>query len=192
MIALENEITQELARELLDYNPETGVFTWRTRDLSWFNRPIDYKAWNARYAGKRAGGEKSEQFGYTRRYIGIFGTLYYEHRIAWIWMLGSLVPEQIDHINRVATDNRWINLRASNNAENHRNVSRNMLNTSGYSGVGWHERAGKWRARVKLLGKEHHLGIYDDIEDAVEAVRAFRALHEFDPRHGDSPAHYHQ
>ncbi|MCO7217591.1 HNH endonuclease [Halomonas sp. OfavH-34-E] len=189
---MKNEITQDLVRELLDYNPKTGAFLWRPRDLSWFKRPVDCKAWNARYAGKRAGGQKSEQFGYTRRYIAIFGVLHYEHRVAWIWMKGSPVPEQIDHINRDATDNRWINLRASNNADNHRNLSRNMVNTSGITGVGWHERAGKWRARVKLRGQEYHLGIYDAMEDAAEAVRAFRALHGFDPSHGSSLAHYHQ
>lgn len=192
VVALKTEITQELVRELLDYNPKSGIFTWKKRKNSFFNKPIDCKAWNCRNAGKRAGGEKTESSGYRRRYIGIFGVLYYEHRIAWIWMTGCEPPEQIDHINRDATDNRWSNLRASNNPENHRNLSMSICNKSGITGVSWHKPAGKWRARVKVLGVERHLGLYEDIEMARSAVMDFYKENNFFPGHGKDLAYYHQ
>lgn len=42
-------------------------------------------------------------------------------------------------------------------------------NTSGYKGVCWHKKAGKWRAQIKFKGKQYHLGLYEDIELAAEA-----------------------
>lgn len=44
-----------------------------------------------------------------------------------------------------------------------------ITNTSGYKGVCWHKKAGKWRAYITFKGKQYHLGIYQGIELAVKA-----------------------
>lgn len=45
-------------------------------------------------------------------------------------------------------------------------VQRN--NTSGYTGVIWHSRIGKWTARITFKGKTYNLGYFDDVEKAIE------------------------
>ena len=44
------ELTQELLKTLLDYNPDTGVFTWKERPLSMFKTEMAGKTWNKRFA----------------------------------------------------------------------------------------------------------------------------------------------
>jgi hypothetical protein len=52
--------------------------------------------------------------------------------------------------------------------------------TSEYRGVSWVKSSSKWKAQIQLTGKKHHLGCFDDEE---EAARAFdRAARE---HHGD-------
>ena len=49
------ELTQEIMRELLDYDKETGVFVWKVRERHWFNSEQGFKGWNNRFAGTVAG-----------------------------------------------------------------------------------------------------------------------------------------
>jgi hypothetical protein len=186
------EITPEIVRELLHYDPETGIFTWRRRDRKWFATGRGWSKWNTRYAGKAAGSIATRKStGYQYRRIGIFDRDYIAHRLAWLYMVGDPIPEQIDHRNRDATDNRWENIRASDALANMHNQSRNKRNTSGASGVSWHAQGRKWCARCSLGGKYHHLGLFKDIEEASAAVQEFRLANGFDPAHGAEPAHYH-
>lgn len=185
-------ITYEVVRELLDYDPETGIFTWRNRDRRWFSSKRGWMTWNARYEGKRAGTVwTSPDGGYQRREMTLNYQRIKEHRAAWMWMKGAPAPTQLDHINRDATDNRWANLRASSNAENCRNLSKRRNNTSGVTGVSWSKVAGKWAARCRGDSRYQSLGYFDDISEAAAAVQEFRARHGFDPAHGAEPAHYH-
>ncbi len=48
------ELTQETVRELLDYDPDTGLLTWKERDVKWFKNEHASKVWNAKYANKEA------------------------------------------------------------------------------------------------------------------------------------------
>lgn len=79
--------------------------------------------------------------------------------------------EYVDHINGNFDDYRKINLRICNNAENNRNRGLQKNNTSGYPGVGWAKREQKWRARIKVNGKEKHLGFFDDKNAAIAAKK---------------------
>lgn len=184
-------ITPEIVRELLHYDPETGIFTWRERGRHWFQSYRSYRSWNGKNTGKRAGYTHTDQSGYQCRCIQFLGNPTHEHRLAWLWMTDEPLPCQIDHENRIATDNRWSNLRAADFTTNARNASMNRTNTSGYAGVSWVKRLGKWKAYCGLDGKPRYLGVYSDINDAAQAVADFRAKHGFDPGHGKEVAHYH-
>lgn len=192
VIALKNEITQELARELLDYDPDTGVLTWRQRPREMFSRHQDWATWNKRFSGARAGWVTTDaRWGYQARSIGILGRKMLEHRVVWVWMTGDVPPEQIDHENRDATDNRWSNLRASNSIANGHNQSKRKSNKSGYTGVSWEARSGKWRAQCRNGGNSKHLGYFEDPCLAYLAVLEFREKNGFNVSHGRDVAKYH-
>lgn len=120
-------ITREKLHHLLDYDPASGVFT---RKVS--------KSSNAQ-VGQVAG--SVDKRGYI--VIRIDGELYKAHRLAHLYMTGEFPPDQIDHINRIKSDNRWKNLRLANGSQNQMNSTRND-NTSGKKGVHWHKQSGKW------------------------------------------------
>jgi hypothetical protein len=80
MIAL----TQEIVRELLDYDRSTRMFTWRHRDRSYFKEDRLWRRWNTRYEGRRAFTTRRGQY----RVTCILGHVYYAHRIARIWLTG--------------------------------------------------------------------------------------------------------
>ena len=75
----------------------------------------------------------------------------------------------IDHINNDPSDNRWKNLRPATKSQNQMNVKRIKSNTSGHKGVTWSKASQKWRASIKANGKQFHLGVFEQIEDAVRA-----------------------
>ena len=47
------KLTAEIARQLLDYDPETGELTWKPRGSHWFASESAFKSWNTKYAGKK-------------------------------------------------------------------------------------------------------------------------------------------
>jgi hypothetical protein len=156
--------TTEELRELLDYDPETGLFTWKVQTGS---RAL---------VGDVAGGLNSESY----RQIMIKGVYYKAHRLAWYYHYGVEPREQIDHINGVRGDNRISNLREATHQENRRNSSKRSDNTSGYKGVYWSTASQKFRAECRVNGKKHSLGYHDTAEEAHEAYAAFTKEH-----HGD-------
>jgi hypothetical protein len=87
-------------------------------------------------------------------------------RLAWLYMTGEWPKDIVDHINGVRDDDRWENLRAATQGQNCLNTARRSDNTSGVKGVGWNTRLGKWHARVKIGGQQHHCGYLDNLEDA--------------------------
>lgn len=95
------------------------------------------------------------------------GTKYWLHR----YLMNASAGEYVDHINGNFDDYRKHNLRICNNAENNRNRGLQRNNTSGYPGVGWVKREQKWRARIKVDGKEKYLGLFDNIDDAINAKK---------------------
>lgn len=92
--------------------------------------------------------------------------------------LGLTVGDErhADHINRDRLDNRSVNLRAvlpCHNAQNRRV----RPHSSRHRGVDWHEARGRWRARGKLNGVQHHLGYFDDEDQAGRVAAEWRAEH---------------
>ncbi|MFP9167093.1 HNH endonuclease signature motif containing protein, partial [Enterococcus faecalis] len=82
-------------------------------------------------------------------------------------MTGKL-PEEVDHINRIRSDNRWVNLRESNRQENSRN--RKSTSNSGYLGVSWSTKAQKWQVMVRNSTGNNIFGGYFNYEDLESAV----------------------
>lgn len=151
-----------ILREILSYDEATGEFRWRED----FSRKVK--------AGDRAGAV-SEQ-GYVR--IGIWGTQYRAHRLAWLYVHGEWPPQQIDHINNDRRDNRISNLRLATseiNAQNRRTALPG--NSSGLLGV---SASGKrYVASISHMGKNNYLGRFDDPAEAHAAyVKAKRQLHK--------------
>jgi hypothetical protein len=150
-------LTQERLKELLDYDPETGVFVWRVS-----------RQRNKIKAGTPAGALCNK--GYRR--IQILGKQYLAHRIAWLYVHGCWPKKQIDHIDRVKDNNGIINLRDVSAEENGWNHPKHKDNTSGYTGVHWHKRNKKWEAKIRQAGKRIYLGSFDTPEEAHTAYLA--------------------
>src|ERR1017187_4987511 len=135
-------ITQDYLKSRLNYDPETGVFRWKLKR-------------GCRAAGQVAGCTKDDKDGWPYIVIRVNNHLYYAHRLAFFYMTGRY-PDRADHRNGDTLDNRWRNLREATNAQNAMNSKTANNNTSGHKGVDWHKRAGKWRARIKLEGREKY------------------------------------
>jgi len=156
-------LTQSRLKELLDYNPDTGIWTWKVDRLP------------GAKAGDRAGRINSK-WGY--RYICVDKTQYQSSRLVCLYMTGEWPKQQMDHKNRDPNDDRWENLRdvsASINQCN-RGIPRN--NKSGSKGVVWHKGKNKWMAQIRLNRKNIYLGIYEHKHDAIMArLKAEKEYH---------------
>lgn len=84
-------------------------------------------------------------------------------------ILGAMPGEEVDHINGDTLDNRRCNLRIATRAENLRNRKGNARGTSHFKGVHLHRKSGKWRASIRVSGKEKSLGLFALEEEAARA-----------------------
>ena len=115
--------------------------------------------------------------GYTT--IKIDGRIHRAHRLAWLHVHGEWPNDQLDHINGSRSDNRLANLRAASHSENQHNQRKPRSdNKSGFLGV--FPYRGKFRAMIRIDGKQRSLGDFSTPEAAHEAyLKAKRALHPF-------------
>jgi len=161
---------EELRRrimEVLEYDPETGLFRWKIR------RSNCKKGWFKGYVTKE---------GYA--IIGFAGKLHKAHRLAWLISKGDFPEEDIDHENQDRSDNRIENLREANDALNMKNKSMYSRNKSGATGVTFHSRTGKWQADIYVNGRTIYLGLFSEIERAIAVRKAAQVEHGFHPNHG--------
>ena len=91
------------------------------------------------------------------------------HRVAWLLNYGDFPKSELDHINRDRTDNRIENLRTIKKSENPVNCSVYSNNKSGYKGILWLERLQKWQVNVQYKNKNHYIGVFKNIDDAILA-----------------------
>lgn len=159
-----NNIDSTTLREVLKYDPMTGIFTW--------NKKMSSRA----LAGNPAGCIRN---GYVT--IDLFGKRYQAHRLAMIYTYGHCDSKDVDHINGIKNDNRIENLRFATRSENKQNrLTTQPNNKSGYTGVDWHKYSNGWRATITTMRKQKHLGIFATPEEAYAAyVEAKRQLHPF-------------
>jgi len=178
-----DKISQSQIKEVLRYDPETGVFTWRPRKTEQFgglNPSRDMKKWNACYANTTAGGVGSAGY----RFITVYDIPYLASRLACLHMTGSFPDDCMDHINHIKDDDRWCNLREVTRAENNRNLAMRKSNKSGVTGVHWYSPSQVWRANIRIKGKLKHLGCFADIKNAAAARKIAERKYGFHENHG--------
>ena len=183
------ELTAEIARELLTYNPDTGKLYWKERPVKYFKNPNYTKSWNTKWVGKEA--LTTISYRKTGKISGLHGGFFYKdflaHRIAWLIYYGEWPKNQIDHINQDPTDNRIENLRDVTQLENLKNQALRSTNKSGYTGVDFEKSKQKYRVRVQSKPYiTKHIGYYDTIEEAVAARAVANINYNFHPNHGNS------
>lgn len=142
-----NILNQKLLLELFEY--KDGHLYWKK------NANSSVKT------GDKAGSIRND--GYWR--IGINGKAHTAHRTIFLYHHGFL-PQNIDHINGIKTDNRIENLRAATNSQNQCNAKINTKNKSGIKGVCWNKKAKKWVVYLYINGKYKDFGKYFDINVA--------------------------
>lgn len=156
-------LTHERLKELLDYDPETGVFMWRS-GTGGKGRP---------FASRRAGTFNTE--GYLR--IQVDGKFYQGSYLAWLYMTGETPTDQIDHKDKNTSNDAWGNLRLATQAQNKANSGVYKNNKLGIKGVRIH-RNGRYEARLRVDGELKYLGCYRALEEA-KAVYDAAAQHAF-------------
>ncbi len=156
------DIDSTLLREILNYDPETGLFTWKKRIA------------DKTIIGKVAGCA-------TDRYVSIriYGILYYAHRLVFTYIYGKCESPEIDHINGNKKDNRLSNLRLATTSQNKQNLCKpQSSNTTGYLGVSRREKG--FAAKISLLGNHKFIGLFETPEEAHQAyIEAKREFHPF-------------
>ena len=157
----EPELTAERLREILHYDPETGIFTYR-------------RSRGPHETGDIVGhiSRKSTHQGGGYRVIAVEGREYGAHRLAWLYVHGEFPKGQIDHRNLIRDDNRITNLRPATRSQNVANRGIQSNNTSGMKGVSWHKAAKRWVACIQQEGVYRYLGLFDTKEQAHTAYRA--------------------
>jgi len=175
------KITQEIVNELLSYDRATGTLYWKKRDQKYFPTWQSSQCWNGAWPGKPALNALDKK-GY--RVGSIFDKDYKAHRIIWLMHFGYL-PDQIDHINGIKSDNRVENLREVTNHENHKNMGVQKNSRSGITGVHWLKREQLYRAKINVSGKEIVLGYFKNFEEAVKIRKQAEIEYKFHPNHGD-------
>jgi len=156
-------LDQEELKKLVHYDQETGIMLWKSREETCFQ----LKAWNIKHAGKRVGVEDTR--GHLRTKLRGYKRTYSIHRLAWLYVYGSFPEGQLDHINRIKTDNRIDNLRISDDTLNQHNIEMWSNNTSGVKGVHWDKSNKKWMVKIRWRGERLYLGSFENLEDAKEA-----------------------
>jgi len=141
---------------LLDYDPESGVLTWRER-----RGP---KA----AAGQRAGNIGGNGY----RYIRVDRRQYPEHRIIWLQVYGASPCSHIDHKDGDPQNNRLDNLREASRSQNMANRKIDSRNRSGAKGVWWRASLNRWVVDVRKDGRSRRVGSFQTWEDAAAAYAA--------------------
>lgn len=177
------DLSPDVLRKLIDYDPSAGTMVWREREPSDFTatpgRTAQHQCalWNSNFSG-RAVFSTAGPDGYLRSRVK--GTTYVAHRVAWAIHFGEWPKGMLDHINGIRCDIRIANLREVTPADNTRNACVRRDNKSGVPGVYFRKSTGRW---LVTIGQKH-VGAYRSFEDAVAAKKAAERAHNYHPNHG--------
>ena len=145
-------------REIFDYDPLTGVLRWKIQV-------------SRHKIGDVAGLKKAPKGRKRYMFIRYEGKWYLAHRLAFAIMEGRWPDPEVDHENTDGWDNRWLNLREATKAQNAQNRKMPITNKVGMKGVIRVARFGvtKFEARIRVSGKQKHLGRFDTAQEAHAA-----------------------
>ena len=164
----EAKLDQDELKRQLHYDSLTGIFT----RLESFSPRIN--------VGDIAGCETSR--GYI--HISINGILYQAHRLAFLWMTGSWPIDQVDHNDRIKSNNQWNNLNEATHQENSINKPKQSNNTTGVTGVFYDKRDKRWLAHININRKYTVLGYFAEKSDAINARKDAELRYGYHPNHG--------
>lgn len=149
-------ITQTMLQEILHYCPETGIFTW-----------IKSKSKKVK-PGTRAGCRTPQGY----RVIRLGGKNWYEHQLAWLYVMGEPTEEDgIHHKNQVRDDNAFCNLKPCPQSDNAKCRGMGKNNRSGIKGVyrDTRKKNKQWFSRIMVDGEDHFLGYFGTSREAALA-----------------------
>lgn len=155
------DITASYLRERLDYDPDTGIFRWKP-----ISAGRNSKHWNATKAGSIAGSKNGK--GYIYIYLDRYA--HRAHRLAWLYVYGSLPRFEIDHIDRRRDNNRISNLRDVPSLVNvlNRDVRKSESGVDGVTRKIRKDNTVSWKAKFD----NNHLGTFATADEAIAARRA--------------------
>lgn len=174
MIIPKTQVTQKLLQEYLNYDPITGYLTWKK------------KLTNKTVIGKRAG---TQVKGRDNRIIKIFGNVFIEHRLIWLYVYGYMPKrnEHIDHIDHNESNNAIKNLRLVSQAENNKNLSFKSNNTTGVMGV-WIDKTIKsytaYVAEIKDNNGKRLRKWFKTLNEAKDQRKLWESQFGFHKNHG--------
>ncbi len=150
----------ELADAKFEYCFLSGKFRYRACSLNQKHR------W-----GTIAGSVKSCGYRQLRVKIGNETIKIYEHRLAVYLNTGKMPSDVVHHIDGNRSNNRIINLQACSKRYNSSVDQWKLGKTSKYTGVYWNKASSKWKASIKLNGKQIHLGMFKSEKKAAAAYQ---------------------
>jgi hypothetical protein len=92
------------------------------------------------------------------------------HVLLHRFVLQASEQDYVDHRNGDRLDCQKSNLRTCTQSQNMQNLRAFRSGSSQFKGVSWYRRDGRWRAYIKVNGKERHLGYF---ADELAAARAY-------------------
>lgn len=165
------KVNQDQIKHAFDYNPDTGVVTWKNPTGPRVKKGDIVKCNRVTYGA-----------------VMVLGVSIRIHRLIWIYVNGEINKDEIDHINGIRDDNRIVNLRVVTKRDNLKNKCIYRNNKTGISGVRNDDKSGKYRSfintkDVKYMG----LGSYDNIFDAACARKSAEIKYGYHKNHGRNP-----
>lgn len=163
--------TLEYLHAILSYDEDTGLLKWRHTGRG---RKLNLEA------GCITKGVNTDYMCICIDYIQ-----YASHRIIWFMYYGEWPEGEIDHEDHNGLNNRICNLRDVEHAHNHQNRPITKFNPTGCMGVTWAKKDRCWRVRIKVKGREIHIGHFKVFEDAVKARKRAEEQYGFHENHSE-------
>ena len=139
-------------KEVLDYDKESGIFTWLVTVSSHATK------------GMIAGTIMPKGY----RCIRFRGKHYLAHRLAWWWVNGEC-PKELDHIDKCKDNNSIVNLRECTRSQN--NMNKDSKN------VTLHKPSCLYRVQIMKGGKMVYSKYFKDEGEAIIHAKEMKPVY---------------